>query len=135
MSANWRALIARRPLLAALGAMAGAAVIGGAAYEGVQLWDRHTGLYGDLLASLGRRHQAVLIGKAALSDMPKFHAAEAARELRRALDSSSLAALLTADAVAGRMVEAQGWVLPETLARICAVAAATAEYESPRGTL
>jgi hypothetical protein len=133
MSENWKALITRRPLLAALGATAGVAAIGGVAYEGVQLWDGPAGPYGDLLASLGHREQAVLIGKAVLSDMPKFRAVEAAKDLRRALNSSSLPALLTADAGAGRIVEAQGWVLPETLARACAVVAATAEPESLRG--
>jgi hypothetical protein len=83
---------------------------------------------------LGSQEQVNLIGKAVLGDMPKFRATNV-RALRRAISSSSLEALSVADAVQGRIVEAQGWVLPETLARLCAVATAHTAGASPDSRL
>jgi hypothetical protein len=119
MSEHWKAHISRRPLLGALAALAGAVVAGGAIYEGVHVWH---GARRDLLASLGSREQVDLVGKAVLADMPEFRATNV-KALRHAISSSSLEALSVADAMQGRIVEAQGWVLPETLARLCAVVA------------
>jgi hypothetical protein len=127
MSEAWKAKITRRPFLVALGAVAGAAVAGSAMYEGVRFWHGGGGASGDLLASLGGREEVVLVGKAVLADMPKFRAAEAARALRRTAATKPLSELLTADAIEGRIIEAQGWVLPQTLALLCAVAASGAE--------
>jgi hypothetical protein len=65
----------------------------------------------------------VVVGHAVLADTPTFKPAEAAQNLRQTIGQHPLAEVLTREAVQGRIVETQGWVLPQTLAELCALAA------------
>jgi hypothetical protein len=125
MSGDWKESVARRPLLAALGALAGIGVAGGTVYEVSGLLGGGTpqGPYGDLLAGLGDRNDAAMVGRAVLADAPSFQAHKAAESLRRAIGQKPLAEVLLREAVQGRIVETQGWVLPQTLTLLCALAA------------
>jgi hypothetical protein len=106
-----------------MGAVVGLGVAGGAVYEVSHLLGpRAPGVLGDLLFGLGDRQDAVLIGKAVLAG-GKTEPADEADKLRRALGQKPLSEVLVDDAVQGRVVETQGWVLPETLTRLCALAA------------
>jgi hypothetical protein len=123
MSEGWKDGVSRRPLLAILGAVVGLGVAGGAAYEVSKLLGpRVPGVLGDLLVGLGDRKDAILIGNAVLAG-DKAASADATGNLRRALGQKPLAELLVQDAVQGRIVETQGWVLPQTLTQLCALAA------------
>ncbi len=123
MSEGWKDGVSRRPLLAVLGAVVGLGVAGGAIYEVfTKLGPRAPGALGDLLFGLGDRQDAVMIGKAVLAT-GKSGSADEAASLRRALGQKPLSEVLVEDAVQGRIVETQGWVLPETLTRLCALAA------------
>jgi hypothetical protein len=123
MSEGWKDGVSRRPLLAVLGAVVGLGVAGGAVYEVSRLLGpRAPGVLGDLLFGLGDRKDAVLIGKAVLAG-DRAASADKAGSLRRALGQKPLAEVLVQDAVQGRIVETQGWVLPQTLAELCALAA------------
>jgi hypothetical protein len=125
MSEGWKDSVARRPLLAALGALVGIGVAGGALYEasGVLGLGRTHGAYEDLLTGLQDREDAAKVGQAVLASNPQFHAGHAARALRARIGKKPLFEALTQDAAQGRIVETQGWVLPETLAQLCALAA------------
>ncbi|HEX7726170.1 MAG TPA: hypothetical protein VF410_06415 [Rhizomicrobium sp.] len=123
MTERWKEGVARRPLLAAIGAVAGIGAISGALYEASGLLNPWRGAYGDLLAGLGNRADAILIGKAVLAENKGLAAKSDAKGLREAIGHRPLAEVLTQDAVQGRIVETQGWVLPETLTRLCALAA------------
>ena len=116
--------VSRRPLLAALGALIGAGVIGGAGYETVSLWHRHRehSAYDDLLAGFDRDDGNV-VGQAVIADAKDFQAHRVARDLRRHIGHRPLATVLTEDAAQGRITETQGWVLPATLSGLCALAA------------
>lgn len=79
--------------------------------------------YDDVLAQLVDRDAAARLGPAALSALPGFTAAKGAARIRALLGSHGLAAAAGADAAAGRIVEAQGWLLPESVALLAALAA------------
>lgn len=125
MSEGWKDSVARRPLLAALGALVGIGAAGGALYEasGVLGLGRKSSAYEDILAGLQDREDAAKVGHAVLAGDPQFHAGHIARALRARIGKRSLSETLTQDAVQGRIVETQGWVLPETLTQLCALAA------------
>jgi hypothetical protein len=114
--------ISRRPFLAGALALIGVAAIGGGAYE-LGLFRKHFSKYGDLLNALDDPDNAALIGKAVLAEMPDFDAAKTAADLRARIGKKPIADVLIADAQANRVTEASGWVLPETLALLCALAA------------
>ncbi len=121
MSEGWKDGVSRRPLLAILGAVVGLGAAGGAVYEVSRLLGpRAEGVLGDLLFGLGDRKDAVLIGKAVLAG---GKTSGEAGSLRRRLGERPLSEVLVQDAVQGRIVETQGWVLPETLTELCALAA------------
>lgn len=123
MSEGWKDGVSRRPLLAVLGAVVGLGAAGGAAYEVSRLLGpRAPGALDDLLAGLGNREDAVMIGKAVLAGGNAVPSHEAG-SLRRRLGEKPLSEILVDDAVQGRVVETQGWVLPETLTQLCALAA------------
>jgi len=123
MSEEWKDGVSRRPLLIAVGAVVGLGVAGGAVYEASrQLGHRAPGAPGDLLAGLGDRENAILVGRAVLAEDGTRFPHDAGR-LRRMLGQRPLAEVLVEDAVQGRVVETQGWVLPETLTQLCALAA------------
>jgi hypothetical protein len=124
MSDDWKSTVARRPLLAALGALVSAGVAGGILYEGTGLLrNRNTGPYGSLLSGLGSRDDAVVLGRAVLGQVGAFDPHRVAETLRARIAERPLAALLAAEAARGEVTEIRGWVLPATLATLCALAA------------
>lgn len=124
MSVAGKAHIARRPLLKGLAGAAGLAIAGAALLEAPKLFAPHypPSSYDDLLVQLPDRDSAARLGAAWLGDRP-FNAAQTAANLRRQLGSHSFAALLENDLARSHMAEAHGWVLPESLLALCALAA------------
>lgn len=125
MSEDWKTTLSRRPLLAALGALVGIGIVGGAVYEGGHVLFHSTpkGPYGDLLVGLGDADTAARVGRAALAGMPGFQASAVASRLRSRLAGKPLSAVLVQDAAEGRIDEVEDWVLPRTLTELCALAA------------
>ncbi len=110
----------RRTLIAGLGAAAAAVAAG--LYRFTDLFVKHYAPtpWDDVLARLEDREEAAKLG-AAMHDAPD--AAALAARLRPVLGKQSLAAAALADIGAGRMTEADGWVLPESIALLSALAA------------
>ena len=79
--------------------------------------------YDDLLAQLVDRGEAVKVGSAALDGMGKVTAAKLATEIRPRLDRRTLLEATNSDLAESKLAEVHGWVLPETLARLCVLAA------------
>jgi hypothetical protein len=117
-------LISRRPFLASALALIGVAAVGGGAYE-AGLFRKHfsNDRYDDLLNALDNPDNAASVGAAVLAELPHFNAAETAASLRERIGKKKLGDVLDEDAAANRLIEAKGWVLPETLALLCALAA------------
>jgi hypothetical protein len=113
-------LFTRRNILIGAG---GAAVAAGAGYEVSRLLRKHyaPSPYDDLLALLDEREAAARIGSAV--ELGDYDVKTAAAYLRVRLKDSTLSAAMAQDAADGRLVEAHGWVLPETLGLLCALAA------------
>jgi hypothetical protein len=82
--------------------------------------------YDDLLALLSDRDAAAQIGEPVLAQVDDFEPVKLAARLRQHVGGHALAAVLGEDAAAGRLIEGGGWVLPETLGLICALAAKAA---------
>jgi hypothetical protein len=117
----------RRGIIA--GAAAGIAVASGAALGA--LW-RFTDIfvkhyaptpYDDVLGRLLDREQAIRFGKAALPGMKGFDVRHAAAKLRVNLRDGGLSVAATIEAVNGRIIEADGWLVPESVALLSALAA------------
>jgi hypothetical protein len=124
MSIERQSRISRRPLLIALGALVGFGAAGGLFYEATKpLRHRYTGPYAGLLSGLGNGNAAAVIGRAVLAQTGPFDPKQTARDLHDIIDHRPLAAILTREAGRGEVTEVQGWVLPETLTRLCALAA------------
>jgi hypothetical protein len=79
--------------------------------------------YDDLLATLVDREQAARLGAVARASLPSFSARAAARELRHRFEQRDLAEVLDADIREGRIAEIGGWLLPDSLAQLCTLAA------------
>lgn len=105
-----------------------AVVLVGGGYEATRLFSkRHApSPYDDLLNKIDDRDAGAQIGEAVLADFREFDAASAAAKLRTELSKDSLATVAQRDAADGRVLEAGGWVLPEALGLLCALAAKTA---------
>jgi hypothetical protein len=107
-----------------LGGMAVAALVaaGGAAWR-LHLFGPHypPTPYDDLLNQITDREPARVFGGAALKTLPNRDAASLARVLR---GQGTLAALAENDPVKNRVTEVSGWVVPESVARYAALAAA-----------
>ncbi|MBU6299584.1 MAG: hypothetical protein KGJ79_13075 [Alphaproteobacteria bacterium] len=118
-------LLTRRNILIGAG---GAVVAAGATFEAGRLLRKRyaPSPYDDLLARLDDRDGDVQIGEAVLADIDDFDAKAAAVELRARLQRNTLAQAVSRDAVEGRLLEARGWVVPETLGLLCALAAKAA---------
>jgi hypothetical protein len=109
----------RRTLIATVAA-AGAAVAAGV-YRFTDLFVKHypPTPYDDVLAALVDREQAARLGTLVTgAPAPKTLAARL-----RTILKPSLAAAAKADIAAGRMIEVDGWVLPESVALLSALAA------------
>jgi len=111
----------RRTLLAGLVALGAAA--GGAAWK-LRLFRKRypPTTYDDVLGRLDDREWAAKFGAAAQGVLPRYTPAAAAGELRGTLKSRSLKQAALADAEAGRLVEAGGWLVPRSVALIAALA-------------
>jgi hypothetical protein len=112
----------RRTLVAGLAALA-AAVAGGTAWK-LRLFRKHypPTPYDDVLARLDDREWAAKFGGTAQGALPRFTPAGAAAELRGLLRSGSLERAALADAQAGRLLEAGGWLVPRSVALMAALA-------------
>ena len=82
--------------------------------------------YDDLLALLDNRDADAQIGEAVLAGLDDFKSKVAAANLRARIGNRGLGEIMREDASEGRLGEAGGWVLPETLALLCALAAKAA---------
>ncbi len=79
--------------------------------------------YDDLLALLEDRDAAAQIGETVLAEVDEFEPTAMAEQLRKHIAGRPLSVVTAEDAADARIVEGGGWVLPETLALICALAA------------
>lgn len=118
-------LLTRRNIL--IGA-SGAVVVAGGAFEIGRLLRNHhaPSPYDDLLVHLEDRDSGVEIGKAVLAETPEFDARSVAAKLRAKLGHATLEQTAAEDEAAGRLLEGRGWVLPEVVALLCALAAKAA---------
>jgi len=109
----------RRNFVAGI-AVASAALVAGV-YRFTDLFVKHypPTPYDDLLGNLTDRDQAARLG----AKIEDFDIQGRATQLRTSLQNRSLAAAAEADIAAGRMMDADGWVLPQTLAWLAALAA------------
>ena len=120
--------ISRRPFISGLlgiVALAGIAVL-----EGPRLFPRlfervyPPTPFDDLFALLPDRDNAVRLGAALVAAMPgRADARIVAAHVRRKIGGHSLALAMGEDIAEGRLLEAQGWLLPESLAEVCMLAA------------
>ena len=106
-------------------AVLGAAVLAGVGYEASRLLGKHypPTPYDDLLALLPEREAAKAVGVAFLAEHPNFTAKTAAAALRARIGKQKLDALIEAEITAGALTEAGHWIIPQTLAGLCALAA------------
>jgi hypothetical protein len=79
--------------------------------------------YDDLLEALVDRDEAARVGAVARASLQTFSARAAARELRQRFEQRNLVEVVDADIKQGRMAEVGGWVLPDSLAQLCTLAA------------
>ena len=111
----------RRALIAGLGALALAG--GGAIWKLRPFHKRYPPTpYDDVLGKLDDREWAAKFGVAVLAAMPAFIPAKSAVRLRVLLAKDSLQTVALRDAEAGRLMEVVGWLVPETVALITALA-------------
>jgi hypothetical protein len=109
----------RRTLIS--GVAAAGAVLAAGLYRFTDLFVKHypPTPYDDLLEQLTDRERAAKLGaKAGAFDVPAR-----AAQLRARLRGHGLAVAANADIAASRMVELDGWVLPQTVAWLSALAA------------
>ncbi|HXR94635.1 MAG TPA: hypothetical protein VN718_02080 [Rhizomicrobium sp.] len=114
-----RGMLAGIVAVLAAGAVVGA---GGAAWK-FHLFGRYypPTPYDDLLKQIADREPAAVFGHAALAAMPGANAASLARALR---GRATLSELAPRDPKESRVTEVSGWVVPESVARYAALAAA-----------
>jgi len=115
--------MARRAFLLGTAGVVGLALV--AAFEAPRFFAprRAPSPFDDLLARLPAHDSAAHLGAAWLAVNKSFHAGETAQKLRLRLAARPLSAAIDSDLSQGRMLEAHGWVLPETLVLLCALAA------------
>ena len=118
-------LFTRRRIVIGAG---GAVVLAAAAFEGGRLLRKRyaPSPYDDLLALLNDRDADAQIGEAVLADIDDFDAKSVSASVRERIGKRQLAQVMIEDASDGRLAEASGWVMPETLALLCALAAKAA---------
>jgi len=112
--------LSRRTLIAGIAA-AGAAVAAGL-YRFTDLFVKHypPTPYDDVLAALADREEAARLG-ALVQDAPGANALAA--KLRGMLKPNGLPGAVASDIAAGRLTEIEGWVVPESVALLSALAA------------
>jgi hypothetical protein len=82
--------------------------------------------YDDLLSGIDDRDAAEVFGRHAIKSIPNLDKSRTAWLLRDRMKDKSLKQLLESDLLTGRVVEVAGWVVPESLALICALASLSA---------
>jgi hypothetical protein len=126
MSVADKTPIGRRPFLSGLVGVAALAAI--VALEAPRFFPRLFARrypptpFDDLLALLPDRENAVRVG-AALVRGARIDVRTMAARLRRKIGGHSLAMAIADDLTQDRMIEAQGWLLPESLGELCTLAA------------
>ncbi|MBI3677187.1 MAG: hypothetical protein HY243_11300 [Proteobacteria bacterium] len=83
----------------------------------------HNKQYDDLLSLIWNRENAERIGVIVLDEDGQFEPWTVAPQLRRRIGKRKLPEVILEDAKQGRLVEARGWVIPETLALLSALSA------------
>ena len=83
--------------------------------------------YDDLFAQLVDRGEAVKVGAAMLPRLPEGagrpRTGGLARDIRQRLERRTLLEVTNSDLAEGKLLEVEGWVLPETLVLLCVLAA------------
>jgi hypothetical protein len=127
MSVAERMPIARRSFVAAF---AGALALAGIAalevpkvFPGLFARGYPPTSFDDLLALLPDRENAVRLGAVLTGDRTRTGARQLAARLRNSISGHSLARAIAGDLAQDRLIEAQGWLLPDTLAELCTLAA------------
>jgi hypothetical protein len=122
---QWRSEIGRRPFLAGLFALLGLSVVGGTVYEAAHILRRGypPTAFDDLLDQIPDRDNAEKVGVWVIANTPSFDVRRVARDLKAKIGKQSLPDVLAADIEAGHLAEVSGWVMPETLAQLCGLAA------------
>lgn len=115
-------LARRRGVIAGL---AGLGALAASLYRFTDIFVKHypPTPYDDVLSRLEDREQAAKLGTAALKSQPDFDAAASARRLRGALEHGSFREVVLADAETGRVQLVDGWVLPQSVVVLSAIAA------------
>ncbi len=114
--------VTRRPLVLSALALIGVGIAGGIAVEGPRLLrKRINSPYDDITDQLDDQEKAAIVGNAVIAKLGSFDAANSANALR--IRKGTLADMAKADLAAGHLLEANGWVLPQSLALACAVLA------------
>jgi hypothetical protein len=110
----------RRTLIGSAAAVSAALAAG--LYRFTDLFVKHYAPtpYDDLLRALGDREQAAKLG-ALVSQTPQ--PPDLAAKLRLSIKPNGLAVAAKTDAAAGRLMEVSGWVMPENVALLSALAA------------
>jgi len=104
-----------------------AAILGGGVAGRFLLRKRYApSPYDDLLGQLEDRDAAAQIGETVLAEIEDDEPAVMAARVRAHIAGRHLAVVMVQDASEAKLVEAGGWVLPETLGFICALAAKAA---------
>lgn len=116
-------LLTRRNILIGAG---GAVVVAGGVFEASRLLSDRPTPFDDLLNRLDDREESIEIGSSVLAETEEFDAKTVAATLRARHGQSTLAQEAIEDSAADRLLEAGGWVLPETVALLCALAARAA---------
>jgi len=112
--------LSRRTLTIGAIAAGGATLVAGVVYEAPKLFKhRLHGEYAELVGKLSDPEKAAIVGRV-IEDHPSK---EELSELKTALAKTSLTDIATDDTKKDRLTEANGWVLPATLATLCALAA------------
>ena len=104
---------------------AGLALAGGAVWRFTDLIVKHypPTPYDDVLARLQDRPRAITLGRAVLRGLPGFSPAVMAAALRTVFGAGGLSVAATIDTVNGSLAEADGWVVPQSVALLSALAA------------
>ena len=79
--------------------------------------------YDDLFALLPDRENAARLGAVLVRGRDRSDARATALSLRQKIGGHSLATAIASDVADSRLAEAQGWLIPESLADLCALAA------------
>lgn len=114
--------IARRPVMLSALALLGVGMAAGIAVEASRLLrKRIRSPYEDITDQIADQKRAIELGRAVIAKLGHFDSARAANRLR--IRKGTLAELAREDLKRSRLLEARGWVLPESLALASAILA------------